>query len=145
LRDVRDEDADRLLRWRNDANAIRFSVSGRAVTSAEHVAWLAARRRDRATRLWIAEQDGSAVGQVRVDVSQRIGKVSIAVAPEHRGQGIGIAVLAAMVDAMGDDGSIDCLQALVHPDNAVSLRLFERAGFRRLQAMQAGFVVLEVP
>jgi RimJ/RimL family protein N-acetyltransferase len=145
LRSARDEDAERLLQWRNDPNAVRFSASGRAVTAEEHAAWLAARRRDRAIRLWIAERGGEAVGQVRVDVSERVGTVSIAVAAEHRGQGVGVAMLAAMIDAVGHDDAIDCMQALVHPDNEVSLRLFERAGFRRLQVMRAGFVVFEVP
>ncbi|MBJ7596043.1 MAG: GNAT family N-acetyltransferase [Candidatus Dormibacteraeota bacterium] len=145
LRPVRPDDVALLFQWRNDHDAVRFSVSGRAVTLDEHEAWLARRLRDPATRLWIAEEDGVAVGQVRLDVDDDTGTVSIAVAAGQRGRGVGSAILQAMQAGVLSTGAVTRLRALVHPDNSVSLRAFTRAGFRRMASADAGFLVFEWP
>jgi RimJ/RimL family protein N-acetyltransferase len=144
LRRVRDVDAARLLEWRNDTEAVRFSVSGRPVTDEEHRRWFTQRRRaDGLGHLWIAEEDESPVGQVRVDVSGDVGVVSIAVAAEQRGRGIGSEILRAMVAQVTADGTVRILRAVLHPDNVRSLRAFERAGFRLTPASDCGFNVVE--
>jgi RimJ/RimL family protein N-acetyltransferase len=145
LRPVRRDDIALLLRWRNDHDAVRFSVSRRQVTLDEHEEWLAQRLRDSAPRLWIAEEDGVAVGQVRLDVDGDAGTVSIAVAAGERGRGVGTAILEAAQAIVPATAALSRLRALVHPDNSASLRVFKRAGFRRMPAADAGFVVFEWP
>jgi len=145
LRPATEDDAGRLLAWRNDPDAVRFSVTGLPVDPAGHAAWIARSIADPGTRLWIAEDAGTAVGQVRVDIADAVGTVSIGVAPDHRGRGIGTAILLAMVDAIEPDESVRTLRALVHPENAPSLRVFERAGFNRTVELAQGFLVLERP
>src|ERR1700730_14295580 len=99
LRSARDDDAERILEWRNDADAIRFSVSGRRVTGEDHARWFATRRHDPRVHLWIAEVDGTAVGQVRFDEeADGVGVVSIAVAPAHRRRGVGSEMLRGIAD-----------------------------------------------
>ena len=144
LRPARAEDVVKLLEWRNDAEAVRFSASGRAVSFDEHEGWLAERLGDPRTRMWIAERDGAAVGQVRLDVEMGTGTVSIAVAAEQRGRGIGLAMVLAMVDSVAADSSVRRLVALAHRDNRASLHLFQSAGFRPWPPGQEGdFVQLE--
>jgi RimJ/RimL family protein N-acetyltransferase len=143
LRPAGGADADLLLRWRNDPDAVRFSVSGRAVTVEEHCAWMAARLADTATRLWIAQEGGAPVGQVRLDVSDGTATVSIAVAPEHRGAGLGSEMLRALLSLIAGDSAVLRLRALANPDNAASLRIFQKAGFRPLPGGEGGFAVLE--
>jgi UDP-2,4-diacetamido-2,4,6-trideoxy-beta-L-altropyranose hydrolase len=142
LRPARTADADRVLEWRNDGDAVRFSVTGRPVSEAEHRRWFTALLADGQVRLWIAEDAGEAVGQVRLDVTDGTGTVSIAVAREHRGRGIAVTMLRAMIEVVAADGDLRRLKALTHPDNASSLRAFERAGFRRMGAPEGGFLVL---
>ncbi|EIL97081.1 GCN5 family acetyltransferase [Rhodanobacter thiooxydans] len=55
---------------------------------------------------------------------------SLATAPEARGQGVGTALLAAVVDAARRRGS-RALKLEVRTDNAAAIRLYERHGFRR--------------
>jgi RimJ/RimL family protein N-acetyltransferase len=69
--------------------------------------------------------------------------VSIAVAPEHRGRGLGTAILEALNAEAGRDGAIRRLRALVHPENPASLRAFTRAGYQARQNPEHGFLVLE--
>jgi RimJ/RimL family protein N-acetyltransferase len=47
-----------------------------------------------------------------------------------------------MIEVVAADGNLRRLKALIHPDNASSLRAFERAGFRRQETPEAGFLVL---
>ena len=82
-----------------------------------------------ATRLLIAEADGEPVGMVRVDVENAEGVVSVAVAPTHRGQGLGTRLLVALLDELRGDPQVDRLRAEVLDDNEASRRAFLAAGF----------------
>lgn len=143
LRPATEDNSGVLLEWRNDLEAIRFSVGGRGVTPSEHREWLSDRLADPGTHLWIAEQAGTAVGQVRVDVDEGIGTVSVAVSASQRGRGLGSAVLQAMVVAMETEAGVRRLRALAHADNIASIRAFERAGFHREGRHEPDFIVLE--
>jgi RimJ/RimL family protein N-acetyltransferase len=142
LRPARNDDAGRVMEWRNDGDAVRFSVTGRPVSAAEHRRWFTAMLADGDVRLWIAEEAGEAVGQVRLDVTEATGTVSIAVAREHRGRGLAVTMLRALIEVVAAEGGLGRLKALTHPDNVASLRAFEGAGFRRDEAHDGGFLVL---
>jgi RimJ/RimL family protein N-acetyltransferase len=124
-------DRDRLLAWRNDSVTRQFSFSTAPVSEATHDRWLeqSLSRPDR--RLMIAEQAGTPVGQLRLD---RLGdrepraEVSITIAPEHRGRGLGSRVLLA-ADAVAGDWGVERLIAQVKTSNAPSRRIFEAAGY----------------
>ena len=54
---------------------------------------------------------------------------SVYVAREARGRGVGRMLLSALIDA-AEDAGVWCIQSSVFPENAASLALHERAGFR---------------
>jgi RimJ/RimL family protein N-acetyltransferase len=143
LRTATERDAPLLLEWRNDPLAVRFSVTGREVTPAEHEQWLITRLGDPDTRLWIAEEGSAAVGQVRVDLDNGIGIVSIGVAPDRRGRGVASAMLRSMLMEMEADPRASRLRAMAHRENIASVRAFEGLGFRRRGRRQRDFIVLE--
>jgi L-amino acid N-acyltransferase YncA len=141
LRPASAADAPLLLAWRNDPETRRWSFARDVVAPAEHAAWLAARLDDPATLLLVAQDDGEAVGQVRVDRGRDgVGVVSITVAPAARGRGLGLALLTAL--AAREDLGVATLRASVVPGNARSLALFARAGYREV-GRTAEAVVLE--
>jgi UDP-2,4-diacetamido-2,4,6-trideoxy-beta-L-altropyranose hydrolase len=142
LRRANAGDAARLLAWRNEADAIRFSVSRRPVSEAEHRAWFTQRLSDPKPRLWIAEVGGAPAGQIRSDVADGTATVSIVVAPSFRGQGLGRAILDALIDMAAGDAEIRDFKALADPENIASLRAFENSGFRRGPTLESGFLVL---
>jgi len=86
-------------------------------------------------RLVAIAGDGSVVGWSAASaVSDRCayaGMVehSVYVDPAAGGQGLGLALLDELVTAT-EDGGIWTIQSGIFPENAVSLRLHERAGFR---------------
>ena len=132
LRRASNDDSTFLLALRNDADAVRGSMTGRAVAPEEHGAWLAARLDSPATRLWIVQADGVDVGQLRLDIDDGVGTVSLGIAPDHRGHGLARAALGAVQQALRGDMQITRLHADVRRDNVASRRVFERAGFTTL-------------
>src|ERR1700677_3960469 len=60
-----------------------------------------------------------------------VAEVSIYVAARARGRGLGLALLSALVDA-SEGENIWTLQAGIFPENAASIELFRKAGFRLL-------------
>jgi RimJ/RimL family protein N-acetyltransferase len=129
LRPAVSADADRLLDWRNEDEAVRTSRSGRRVGTAEHRAWLGRRLAIAEPRLWVAERAGEAVGSVRIDLDAGTGVVSVLVAPSHRGRGVGTAMLRALLDEARGDPAVDLLVAEIRTDNDASRRAFVRVGF----------------
>jgi RimJ/RimL family protein N-acetyltransferase len=124
-------DRDRLLAWRNDSLTRQFSFSTAPVSEATHDRWLeqSLSRPDR--RLMIAEQAGTPVGQLRLDRpadGQRLAEVSITIAPECRGCGLGSRVLLA-ADAVAREWGVERLVARVKRLNDRSRRIFETAGY----------------
>jgi ribosomal protein S18 acetylase RimI-like enzyme len=74
-------------------------------------------------------RDGAPVGRLYVD--RRAGEiclVDIALLPEHRGAGIGGALLRALLDEAAASGSAVCLHVL---ETNPALRLYERLGYTR--------------
>lgn len=62
-------------------------------------------------------------------VYEGVAEVSIYIAEQAHGQGIGSRLLAALV-AESEQNGIWTLQAGIFPENAASIRLHQRAGFR---------------
>jgi RimJ/RimL family protein N-acetyltransferase len=144
LRAARVEDASLIRAWRNDPDAVRFSTSARTVSDAEHARWFSATLVDPRSRLWVAEEDGVPVGQVRVDVDGDAGVFSIAVAPAARGRGVGQEMLRSALGEIEREHLVTTITAESHPDNQASMHAFERVGFRRRGASEGGFIVLEL-
>jgi phosphinothricin acetyltransferase len=83
----------------------------------------------------VAVENGAVVGWAAVaPVSTRecyagVVEHSVYVAEEARGRGVGSALLEALVESAGA-GGIWTIQSSIFPENAASVRLHERAGFR---------------
>jgi RimJ/RimL family protein N-acetyltransferase len=130
LRRARPDDARRLLEWANDPATRAASFDREPIAWPAHVAWLAAVLDDPARRLWIAEEAGVPVGQVRVDrVADGVGVVSIGLAAYARGRGVGREVLRLGLAAGVAELGIRRARAIVRAANLPSRRLFEGAGF----------------
>lgn len=112
-----------------------MSLSTGTVSRAEHTRWMSASLRSD-TRVLLVNEDtaGVAVGMCRFDLDgDAAAEVSINVSPEHRGRGVGGAVLGASIQAFArSHRGVTTLTAQIRPDNAASLRLFAAAGFVRI-------------
>jgi ribosomal-protein-alanine N-acetyltransferase len=83
-------------------------------------------------RYWVAEAHGEVVGYAGLLVAAPESDIqTIAVASEHRGQGMGTQLLTAAMEAARDRGC-GHLMLEVAADNASARRLYERHGFETL-------------
>jgi RimJ/RimL family protein N-acetyltransferase len=144
LRAAREDDVSLIREWRNDPHAVRVSATARPVSNGEHARWFTAVLSDPDRHLWVAEEHGVPVGQVRVDIDGDAGVFSIAVAPAERGRGIGQAMLRGALSEVVRERLATRVTALARDDNAASIRAFEQVGFTRRGLSDDGFVVLEL-
>lgn len=129
LRAAAVDDAELLFRWANDPAVRAAARDGAPIAWDGHVRWLTARLASADCRVTIAERDGCALGQVRLDRHGDWAEVDISVDPAARGQGVGLALLA---HAAGDNFSgLARLVSAVRVENTASLALFRAAGYRQ--------------
>jgi spore coat polysaccharide biosynthesis protein SpsF (cytidylyltransferase family)/RimJ/RimL family protein N-acetyltransferase len=133
LRPAYAHDAMFVLECRRDHDAVRFSVSGCAITPEEHERWFTARLHQPGNPMWVGEVDGAPVGTVRLDVHAGVAEVAIAVAPSARGRGFGRGLLVALLDHVRADQQVVDLVARIHPENLASMRAFRRVGFENVE------------
>jgi RimJ/RimL family protein N-acetyltransferase len=129
LRPATAADAPLLREWRNEPATRAASRNTGEVGEAEHVAWLESAMADPDWRLFVAERDERPVGQVRFYRSGDTWEISVSLAPELRGGGLGAAVIDAGVERLRADGAEGTVEAWVRTGNQPSLRAFENGGF----------------
>ncbi len=125
---------------------MRFSLSADGGFGGRAVGRFGAALDDPRTHLWVAEEKGVPVGQVRVDVEgDEAGGAFLDRNRERSSQARCWPGNAAPRGSRRSDGRRDVttLTALTHPDNEASIHAFEKVGFTRVGARD-GFVVLEL-
>lgn len=131
FRRARSEDAERVFEWANDPAARAASFNSAKINYEDHVAWFeeSLSRPDR--HLLIATEESEAVAVVRFDGKGPRGTISINVGPDHRGRGLGPAILLAASHQAVRIGYTEIL-AQIRPENTASVRAFEKAGYTPL-------------
>ncbi|KIG13968.1 N-Acetylneuraminate cytidylyltransferase [Enhygromyxa salina] len=126
-------DAELVYRWANDPVTRAASFSNELIGWDQHLAWFTAQlgRDDR--HPFVVEVDGAPVAFVRLDASAAkdgLCTISVNVAPEARGRGLGVGVLRAATPIAAGLGFAQ-IEALIRPDNHASQRAFVRAGYEQ--------------
>ena len=143
LRPATMADAEQLLRWRNDSETRTQSLSQAEVPLVDHLNWLSATlARPATSRLYIAEENGCAVGTGRLDLDESMAELSLTVAPEHRGRGLARQIIHLLIAEAGQLGRVVAL-AQVKGRNARSLAAFLASGF--LPSSPEALIRLERP
>lgn len=134
LRDIEDDDADRLFQWRNEPEVDRWMYA-HPPTRAEHARWFERFLADPDRKGWIITLDGRPCGsltltgltspQRRAQWGWYIGDA------EARGRGAGRAAQALGLDAAFGVHGLQKVWAEVLADNEIALKAQAAAGFRR--------------
>lgn len=126
------DDAEMLMRWRNDKVTVASFRSNRAVSLLEHEAWLRGRL-NRGDPTFIAFEDdhSPSVGTVHMNPMEHKEngyEVSVTVAPDARGRGLG----GKMLKEVCDDYPEATLYTEIKFDNKASEKSFAAAGFTQI-------------
>lgn len=130
VRDLRPGDWSEVARIYAEAIA-----TGNATFETEVPSWAAWEAAHLPEHRLVAEDEGRVVGWIALaPVSSRpcyrgVAEISVYVAGHARGRGVGSALLAALVER-SERAGIWTLQTSVFPENAASLALLRRFGFR---------------
>ena len=139
------DDADFLLRLRNDPATVAASRQQRPVEKTDHLAWLAMAICNPAITLSVAVVGSLRVGTVRLDHRECPGgcatEVSLTVAPSMRGQGLARHLILSAMDV----NPYQCRRwsAEARRENIPSLWAFLSAGWLIDGIDPEGFVCLE--
>jgi RimJ/RimL family protein N-acetyltransferase len=130
LRRARLDDEALLLKWRNEPSTRAASLSTEEISPEQHHVWFKGKLADPECALFIVDDDGKPVGQLRLDrVHPDLVEVSIGLDVEARGRGLGREALRRSVGEAQRLFGVKTVKALVKPDNASSLAAFAAAGF----------------
>jgi UDP-2,4-diacetamido-2,4,6-trideoxy-beta-L-altropyranose hydrolase len=129
LRPAGAADSPSIWRWRNDPDTRAASFDSAEIPWDQHERWFSGSlgRADR--KVYIVEARTHPAGVTRLDIVESEAAVSINLAPEWRGLGLGPVALGALADLAYGALGLRTLRAFVKADNLASLSAFARAGF----------------
>ena len=128
-------DAKMIFEWRNDPVIVGLGSSQREVTWAEHQEWFSQSITSGKRRIFIVQNDGVPIGQVRFDLLEKSECViSVYLASEFTGHGWGIEAIRNGCELIFEEWPIHAVVALVRAENEVGQSAFRRAGFVEIVA-----------
>jgi UDP-2,4-diacetamido-2,4,6-trideoxy-beta-L-altropyranose hydrolase len=131
LRPATEADSADLLEWRNHELIRMVSHNTEMISPEDHELWLTGTLSNPARRLLIAADNDGVLGVLRFDKGPTNAEVSIYLAPQRLGSGLGPSLLMAGEAAIAEDWP-DVLEILaeVLPTNRASKELFLSCGYR---------------
>lgn len=133
VRPARLDDAMDILRWRNDPVVCAMSRNNEPVSLEAHLNWYARAVVDPKRVCLLGVFDGESIGVVRFDQQDAsLWEVSITIAAEARGQGLGQSLLRIALRQFYETNPLTSVLAVARLNNGSSLRLFRALGFNRV-------------
>lgn len=135
MRDILEEDRERLLAWRNSPEVAAYMYSDRPISREEHDLWFdsIAKRRDR--RYWVIEVNGAPVGLVNLadidETHRRCAWAYYLASPSVRGLGVGSYVEFWVIEHVFGRLGFNKLWCEVLLSNEAVWKLHQAFGFQR--------------
>jgi UDP-2,4-diacetamido-2,4,6-trideoxy-beta-L-altropyranose hydrolase len=152
IRKAKKVDITFLFNLRNDAAVRESAFNSKPIDKETHKQWFNKKLLDKNAIIFIAENNGLKVGQIRFDIDKIKCKaeVDIAIAPKYRAKGYGVKLLTSGCKFIFKKTS-KCkkIVAYIKPENEISIRIFSKAGFQncgcvnhnRIKCVEMVFVV----
>lgn len=139
LRQVTLEDADYLLKLRNEPTTQQASINSREVGIQEHESWLNSKLSDSSCQFFIGVHDSRKIGFIRADERNSSLEISLAVSPEHRGLGYCEKLLMSLIEI----NPSTAFTAKIKEANKASMACFKKVGFE-VKFTEAGIASLSL-
>jgi RimJ/RimL family protein N-acetyltransferase len=133
LRPAHEEDCRLVWDWANEPSVRAASFTTDFIPWEKHQEWFRTKLQDPNCAFFLAlDGTGTPVGQVRFDRNQDDVVISVSLAPECRGRGIGKTVIQKGARKVFSSWGSKRIQALIKVENESSHRAFLSAGFSPL-------------
>ena len=127
---VKEEDCELLWKWVNDPETRNASFYSNPITWEQHCKWFAGKLNSSDCIIYLAIiNKDKPLGQVRFDVKKNTAIISLSIAKEFRGMGIGSNIIQEAYVKFFTEKKIQTIQALIKKENMSSINAFKKAGF----------------
>lgn len=141
IRTASPDDVRRLFEWRNHPSIRSVSTNSDPIDWDAHESWFLQVMQDPNRIIYIAELQQQAVGVIRYDLDEDTAEVSIYLAPEQKGKGLGTQLLlGAENQLLRERPGVRCLRAKVLESNKHSHKLFKRCGYEFAECKYYKFI-----
>ncbi len=131
LRKAAARDSRKIFNLSNSPEVRANSISTGEIEWATHRRWFAAKLKQPGSFFLVAEIDGAFAAQLRYDVTEGEALASVSISGLFRGRGLAAPLLAAGNRKLfAAFPSARRINAFIRPDNKVSIKAFERAGYK---------------
>jgi RimJ/RimL family protein N-acetyltransferase len=133
LRPATAADARLIFEWRNDPVIVRLGSSQREVTWTEHEEWFSQSITSGKRRIFIVENDGVPIGQVRFDLVEKSECViSAYLLTEFTGRGWGVEAMRDGCELIFEEWPIHAVVASVRAENKAVQSALAKVGFEEI-------------
>ena len=123
-------DAPLVWQWANEPVTRANSFNNKPIPWEVHQSWYAQKLASPDCRLWIMERGELPIGQIRYDrIDADVAQISLSVAPQMRGKGIGTLLLKMTFPMAACDLRVKWVRGVALSENKASQRAFEKASF----------------
>ncbi len=137
LRRATIEDAEDVLRWRNDPTTRENSFTKDEIDLESHLKWFEKKLGQENCFMYILMENDNKAGNIRVDVEDGQGEISYMIAPDFRGKGYGKKIIGLVEETLaeaassGDENAkqIRILKGLTLKENVASGKCFVANGY----------------
>ncbi len=132
LREAAIDDAKLIFDWRNDPLVREVSFSSDEITWESHLNWFKRTLENPLRKIFIGlyQKNSEPFGQVRFDSKDNEAEISIVIAPDHRGKGLGLFLInEGVLKISGLNTNLQKIIAYIKPTNIASKNVFKKAGF----------------
>lgn len=139
------EDAESILKLRNDPTVRKFSLNQQIINLDEHTIWLENILKDTSCHLYIIlNSERKMIGTMRFDEEEDCAEINISIVEEFRGMGYGSqSIWQASRFFLASHPRVKRIIARIKETNEVSIRSFVKAGFKEYKR-DGGIIYLAV-
>lgn len=131
LRYVTIDDEKLIYNWANDPEVRRNAINTEFIDWNRHQVWFQNKLNAENSKMYIAEINNQAVGQIRFDIEQNKYIIDYSISAYERGKGYGFLIVKEGINCIKKLTScINSFEANVKPDNGASKRVFDKLGFK---------------
>jgi UDP-4-amino-4,6-dideoxy-N-acetyl-beta-L-altrosamine N-acetyltransferase len=134
LRQIEEEDLERLKEWRNDPELKRAHFSFFPLSMAEQRRWFERLLGDNTNKVFIVEtKDGVPIGYTLmkdIDWKNQRAEIGIHLDKNYHGMGYGTDAFKALIKFAFDEMNLHRLYSYVHSWNRPSIRMCEKSGMK---------------
>ncbi len=131
LRRACEEDCRIFWDWRNEERARFVSFHPETVPWEEHVTWFWQKLNAASVRMQVAiDSQHRPIGHVRYEIEEDAATISVSVAPEWRGRGVGTRLIRQSAILLFATSDVRLIRAQIRNINKSSMRAFEKCGFK---------------